>query len=209
MFWKSGATSPAPPVAAIRALSTWCLPLWSFSEIPSSYGRTREILDICTKYKWQVIFILFLTCIWWSITARVIGFTTSYDPQWLLNLVTRRISDQISPIWYKFGSSWGHSHSLDINKGQVSLNLHTYVKTILELIKTCLTDLQNVPKICNIQQGFYVLVDLEAQKYAMYNKDLVHFDPKNMQICHLHMVELPRASHKPCLKSDKCARQGR
>jgi hypothetical protein len=40
------------------------------------------------------------------------------------------------------------------------------VKTILELIKTCLTDLQNVPKICNIQQGFSVSADLEAQKYA-------------------------------------------
>jgi hypothetical protein len=68
------------------------------------------------------------------------------------------------------------------------------VKPVLESIKTCPTDPQNVSKICNIQQGVSVSVDLEAQKYAIYNKYLVHFDPKNMQICHLHMVELPGAS---------------
>jgi hypothetical protein len=33
----------------------------------------------------------------------------------------------------------------------------------------------------------------EAQKYAIYNKDLVHFGVRNMQIYNLHMGELPGA----------------
>ena len=48
-------------------------------------------------------------------------------------------------------------------------------------------------KICNVQQGFPFWDGLEAQKYAIYNKNSDHFDLKNMQFCNLHIGELPGA----------------